>query len=758
MRNPVAPIALILGIPGLAWAAPTLQVAVPSSGVPGQVLTLEGSGLDQVSEVLVCGQEAVIKTASARAVTLVLPDAAGVCDVEVRSEAGESAKLVGAFRYSTQAQAHDHDEDEGPEYRGQDKVVTGTRIARRVGDTPVMTEVIDSARIESKGASCLIDALTYEPGVRVDNMCSICNTTGIKLSGMPAAYTMLLVDGVPAYSSLGQTYGWLLLSAADIERIEIIKGANSILYGTDAMGGVVNVITKAPTEDPTARLTLEGGQFGYHYLTASGAMKKEDLSLSLVASHTAHDSLDRDGDEVAEFTGYERTNLSSAVRYQRDKVDVLARVSATQDTRQGGGLGSVIEVLSDERRGMSETILTRRLEGSAVVDYHVHDDLDLETTLSIVSHYQDSDYEGEVYVGEQFMLYAQEAAVAKLSRSYSMVGGASYRGEFLKENLAISEYEYHMAGAFFQGDWMPDPRLEVLHGVRYDYHNVFGHIVTPRVALRGSPIPELTLRLTGGTGFRAPTTFYEYAHGVRPEGYQLVMSADKAETSRNATFSAQLDLGRRLRATVEGGYNRVQDPITVDTTEGGDIEVYNSDGALTIISTEVQVQSSPVDPLFLTAGYGHYIYDDPAGAVVSAPPVDVIDLSADLTLDMGLTASLATTITGPMDLRQVYGLAYNGQSDMTLTDWVDQSSADLSSPKLETSPWYATVDARVEQEISEGFSLYVGGKNLLDYHQSDVEGPLMYPDEDGAAGPADVVYLWGPMRGRFLYGGVKVQL
>jgi len=144
--------------------------------------------------------------------------------------------------------------------------------------------------------------------------------------------------------------------------------------------------------------------------------------------------------------------------------------------------------------------------------------------------------------------------------------------------------------------------------------------------------------------------------------------------------------------------------------------------------------------------------------VVSAPPVDVIDLSADLVLDFGLTASVAATFTGPMDLRSVYGLAYNGHGNMTLTDWLDPANADLDSPKLQTSPWYATVDARVEQEVSEGFSVYVGGKNLLDYHQSDVEGPLMFPDEDGAAGPADVVYMWGPNRGRFLYGGVKVQL
>jgi len=606
LENPMSRphLLLLLCAPSLAWAAPKLLEASPSSGAPGTLVTLSGVSLDEVSTVLVCGQETELVKSTGPQLSFRVPDGEGVCGIEVRTADGETASLTAAFRYAAEL-GDDHDAEDHPEYRGEDEVVTGTRVARRISDVPVLTEVIDADRIESKGAVCLIDALTYEPGVRVDNLCSICNTTGVKLSGMPAAYTMLLVDGVPSYSSLGQTYGWLMLSAADIERIEIIRGANSILNGTDAMGGVVNVITKAPEEGASARMMLEGGSFGYHYLTGAGGLRRGDWSLSLVGSHSAHDSVDRDGDEVSEFTGYQRGNLSSTVRYDRDRVDVLARVTATQETRQGGGLGSVVEVLSDERRLMSETILTQRLEASAVVDVHVSDDVDLETTLSAISHLQDSDYEEEVYVGEQQMVFAQQAVVAKLADTYSLVGGAAYRGEFLQENLALSEYEYHMVGVFAQGDWMPNRWFEVLHGIRYDYHNEFGHIITPRVSVRGNPMPELTLRATGGSGFRAPTTFYEYAHGVRPEGYQRLMSADKAETSWNGNLSAQLDLGRKFRATVEGGVNRVNDPITVEATEEGNVEVFNADGALTIYSTDIQVQSSPIDPLYLTAGYGY---------------------------------------------------------------------------------------------------------------------------------------------------------
>ena len=107
----------------------------------------------------------------------------------------------------------------------------------------------------------------------------------------------------------------------------------------------------------------------------------------------------------------------------------------------------------------------------------------------------------------------------------------------------------------------------------------------------------------------------------------------------------------------------------------------------------------------------------------------------------------------------MYGPAFNGSGDMSVDRWLDPSYADTSGYKLEKSPWWASLDARVEQQVGEGFSVYLGGKNLTDFHQSDVESPFMFPEEGaGVAGPMDVVYIWGPMRGRFLYGGLKVDI
>ena len=753
-------------VPSAAIGAQIIDHLDPSQGKPGGGVEVRvlGSGFIAGDTATLCGEPvAGLRFVSANELVLVAPPhEPAFCDLVLRDPDGVETTYAAGFRYSESAPEppRSDGEPEAPEYRGRDTVVTGTRVARRLADTPVLTELISADRIEAKGAVCLLDALTYEPGVRVDNMCSICNTTGVKLSGMPGRYTSLLIDGVPIYSSLGQTYGWLMLSAGDIAKIEIVKGANSVLYGTDAIGGVVNVITRRPEDEPHARMTAEMGAYGYHYLTGSASAKKGDMGVSLVATHTSHDSIDRDGDQVSEYTGYDRANMASSFTWSTDRLDAMTRFSVTQEKRQGGGLGSFIEVLSDDtRRGMSESILSQRLEGSSVLDYHANANLDLETTLALTHHVQDSDYEGEVYVGDQLMIFAQQAAVAELSKRYSLVSGLAYRGEFLDENLAISDYQYHMGGVFLQGDWAPSHRFELLHGVRYDYHNVYGSIFTPRLSIRYSPLDVLTLRGTAGTGFRAPTTFYEYAHGVRPEGYEMLMEADKAERSLNASGSVVLDTGRALRASLETAFNRVQNPITVETSEEGNLVVFNADGDLDVLSMEAQIQSSPVEWLRMSAGYGHYIYTDPEGALVSAPPSDTVDLSADFDFAFGLLASLGVAVYGPMDLLGVYGPAFGGSGDMTLERWLDTSYADTGHYKQEKSPWYATIDARAEQEAGGGLSLYLGVKNLTDYHQSDIESPLMYPEtQPGVVGPVDVIYIWGPLRGRFIYGGLKVDL
>jgi len=641
-------------------------------------------------------------------------------------------------------------------------VVTGTKTKKLLKETPVKTEVVTRKEIERTGATTLTEALAHKTGVRVDNQCSICNATSIQLSGLPGRYTLLLIDGFPVFSSLGQTYGMLNVEAAQIERIEIVKGASSILYGTDAIGGVVNVITRAPGKHDFATMTGQYGSYNSYRLSGAASVSRNRLAALITMAHATHDSIDRDGNGISEYAGYARTTGSATLRWKAAaRTAVLLRLAAAQETRQGGGMGSFISVLTDpERRALTESVLTRRLEAGVRVEHGFTKDFDGHLLAGYTWHDQDSDYEGELYRGKQHIVIAQGELVGRVHPKVELIGGIPYRLEMLDENLAEDDYHHHMVGAFLQADWHALEAFEVVGGFRYDYHTEYGSVYTPRVALKYAASPWLTLRTGFGTGFRAPTTFYEYAHGVRPEGYTLKNDADRAETSMTATLSATFDAGKYLNATLEGAWTRVADPIAVEVTDAGDVATMNMDGTLQVISAEAQLRSAPLRWLGLEAGYGYYHYRDEAGALATAPPSQQITAGFDFNAaKVGFKASVGLDVFAPMDLEAVYGEGYNIKPAAdSVTGWTDETNADLDSPKRSTSPWYSLVNVRAQQRLARGLYLYAGVDNLLDMHQADNEGPLYFPAaDDGSATPADVVYIWGPMRGRYVYGGLKVD-
>lgn len=661
------------------------------------------------------------------------------------------------------------DPDELQLFEAKEVVVTRSRTPKRVKDTPVKVEVISKARIEAKGAANVAQALQGEVGIRVSSECSICNATTVKLSGLPGRYTLLLIDGVPMFSSLGTTYGFLFFNAADIARLEVVKGASSVRHGTDAIGGVINIITRRPAEAGKAELNLEAGMFGYHQMSAYTSLKKGPVGVSLVATHSGQNKIDHDGDRVTESAGYARTSASAIARWNpRKRTEVMLRLAGIQDQLQGGGIGQFLSVMDSwnplqgtGRRAFSESILTKRVEGVLKVTHKFMQPVWMESVASLVYHFQDSDYEGVQYWGKQYMLYLAQGVGWKAHKSFTFLAGGSYRMENLKENLALSEYQYHMPGLYAEGQLKPVKKIELVAGLRYDWHNKFTTYPTARLNLKLKPYRWFTIRAGTGTAFRAPTTFYEYEHGVRPQGYNIVMDTDKAETSVSANLAISLKYKEWVKVSVDGAFTRVQDPISVEATDEGNLRVFNVDKPLYVTSLETQLESRPWKHLTLEAGYGHYVYKDDGSALVAAPPVHHFTFSATFQHEkMGMKVYLSGQAVGPMDLRKVYGFGYNALPGTRGEEYLDSANADLTRPKLRRSPWWGVVNIRVEQRVTKWLFVHLGIDNIFDYHQNDKETPLFYPSDGPGmpAQPLNVVYIWGPLKGRFIYGGLKLKI
>lgn len=162
-------------------------------------------------------------------------------------------------------------------------VVTGTRTEHFVKNVPIRTEVLTSQAIKRKNAQNLFEALEGVPGIRVEQQCQFCNFSMVRMQGLGAEHTQVLVDGEPIYSGLAGVYGLQQMGTNDIDRLEVVKGAGSALYGSSAVAGAINIISKEPTFEPLVTADVQFGNFGHKSYKGSGSMRYKNIGLLVTA-------------------------------------------------------------------------------------------------------------------------------------------------------------------------------------------------------------------------------------------------------------------------------------------------------------------------------------------------------------------------------------------------------------------------------------------------------------------------------------------
>ena len=175
-------------------------------------------------------------------------------------------------------------------------VVTGTRTEHFVKNVPIRTEVLTSQSLNRKNAQNLYDALEGVPGIRVEQQCQFCNFSMVRMQGLGAEHTQVLLDGEPVYSGLAGVYGLQQMGTNDIDRLEIVKGAGSALYGSSAVAGAINIISKEPTFEPSVNADIQMGNFGRKSYKGSGSMRYKNVGLLVTAQRTEDDAIDQTQD------------------------------------------------------------------------------------------------------------------------------------------------------------------------------------------------------------------------------------------------------------------------------------------------------------------------------------------------------------------------------------------------------------------------------------------------------------------------------
>ena len=398
-------------------------------------------------------------------------------------------------------------------------VVTGTRTQHYVKNVPVRTEVVTSQALRNKNAWNVFDALEGVPGIRVENQCQFCNFTMVRMQGLGSEHTQVLINGQPVYSGLASVYGLEQIGTGDVDRIEVVKGAGSALYGSSAIAGAVNIITKEPSPIPSISADLQFGNHNTNVYNLAASMRngKGNIGMSAYAQKIDHGVIDETGQGSTREEVRKKDGISDRVAsrlhnlglnlfitdpfFGNDKI--VFRGKAINEKREGG------TVTNDQYKNPftegTESITTDRYELEAAYNKQFESATALNFTNSYINHNRNAtndsflnDYKDthngtapnvedmRPYLATEKSLVSTLTLGTQQGNHHLLVGVQNYISRLNESGMYVvvdKESEFvgqaykstahkgaNEIGAFVQDEWHVTNDLVVVPGVRVDYH------------------------------------------------------------------------------------------------------------------------------------------------------------------------------------------------------------------------------------------------------------------------------------------------
>ena len=419
-----------------------------------------------------------------------------------------------------------------------DVVITGTLKEVRRIESPVPVEVYSPSFFKKNPTCSIFDGLANVNGVRPQLNCNVCNTGDIHINGLEGPYTMILIDGMPIVSSLATVYGLAGIPNSLVERIEIVKGPASSLYGSEAVGGLINIITKNPSKAPRLSLDLMSTSWLETNADIGFKMKvSEKVDVLTGVNYFNFDKIfDQNKDNFTDMTLQKRLSVFQKWNFKRkdDRVFSLAGRYLHED-RWGGDVRWTKEFRGGDSL-YGESIYTDRWE--LLGNYQLPTKEKLMLSFSYNDHNQNSRYGKTVYDAIQRVAFSQ-LTWDKTLQNHDLLAGAAFRYTFYNDNTPATATPsvVLLPGVFLQDEITIDENHKLLLGARYDYNSVHKNIFTPRIAYKWSFDPRNIVRLNAGTGFRVVNIFTEDHAALQGARQVEIKNELKPEKSYNINLN-----------------------------------------------------------------------------------------------------------------------------------------------------------------------------------------------------------------------------
>ena len=649
-------------------------------------------------------------------------------------------------------------------------VVTANRYATKRQEAATIVNVMSPKLFETTAVACMAEAMSFQPGLRVENSCSNCGKTDLRINGLQGQYTQILMDSRPVFSSMASVYGLEQVPAAMIDRIEVVRGGGSAMYGANAIAGVVNIITKEPVRNfinisNNTQINEHAGYDIHTDLNASVMSENRKIGAYLFASHRTRSPYDRDQDGYSEVPQLRATTAGTRLFFKTSAYSKLtAEYHHTTDYRRGGNL---IE-LEPHKADIAEQLRHNIDAGSLAFDWYSQDNRHFLSAYSAVQHIGRESYFGT----------AQDLNAYGRSSDLTSNTGLQYRFSYpcgaAQGDLTVgAEYNYnglhdqmlgynrdmvqnvHVVGAYAQNEWKTE-QWSVLAGARVEKHNFLRQpVVAPRATFRYTPLSGLVLRAGYSSGYRAPQAYDEDLHVAAVGGNVSLITLDpnlKPEYSHSVTLSADWyhSFGPcELNLTAEGFYTYLQDVFylreegsdaagnilfTRTNAHGAWVGGLNIEGKLSFQLSTVNCQLS-IGYTFQQSRYTvplQWSAAVPAQTRMLRTPDNYGYLLFDIVPVRNFTVSINGKATGSMIMPHLAGYVAQDQETVTPSFW------DLGIR--------LAYDLHLYKHYC--LELSAGVKNVLDQYQRDLDkGPLR-----------DAGYIYGITTPRTWFVGLALKI
>ncbi|WP_161971700.1 TonB-dependent receptor plug domain-containing protein [Flavobacterium silvisoli] len=478
--------------------------------------------------------------------------------------------------------------DSVKENKLEEVIVTSSRTNSRIENTPTRVEVLGLEEMNEENnikPGNIMSLLGDIAGIQMQQMSASTGNTLARIQGLHGRYTQLLKDGMPLYGGLSGNFGIMQIPPMDLKQIEIIKGSASTLYGGDAIGGIINLISKNP--DFKRELSFTANQTSLSETNLNGYFSKRNKKFGFTCfiGQTFQHHLDIDDDGLTDVAKVNNTVIHPKfIFYLSPASTVTVNYSATFDARKGGDNRYFAHYDSNLYHIVTQ-MQRHSLDAKWQYNLSEKSNLMFKTSSSFLD--QKLDTKAYVFSGKQTLLYA-EASYFHKSEKMDWVAGINCNGDFFTDNSSqilplVSDYHNTTLGTFVQNTYKPTKKWVLESGFRYDFNSKYGNFALPRLSLLYKINADFSTRLNGGFGYKSPVAL-NYLDLETDLANTNNNNSLKAEWSRgwNADVNYKKRLGNNMSITFNQSffYTLIKNPIYDSSATAGQTALQNASNSL----------------------------------------------------------------------------------------------------------------------------------------------------------------------------------